>query len=148
MVGCDQEEQFVLKEGRAFHHVGAGRSDDEREIDPPFLQPLGRVAGLGQLEAHLPVRIFPAEPAQDGREEILADAGGGADPETAFGPASELAERLARGRHLVQNFFRVIKEVFSGRSELHGFAQPVQEPTSHIIFQHPHGMADGGLGDE
>ena len=42
----------------------------------------------------------------------------------------------------------MMEQLFAGLSQDDSFAHPVQKPTAHCLFQSPHGVADGGLGEE
>ena len=76
---------------------------------------------------------------------MLARSGADAEPQPALAPFSQLAEGESCRIHFLQNFFCVLKKLFSRLREDDLFAQPVQKTTAHIGLQCFDGVADAGL---
>jgi hypothetical protein len=146
--GRGDEDEFVAEEREELEAlVGLGPHRD-REVGTVFLEDPEGFEGVAGLDADHALGEALLEFAEDGREQRGAERGGGDEPEAADAPFPEALDPGPRGGHFEEDTFGVLQEVFAGLGEQDLLAQPVQKTTTDVVLQCPHGVADGGLGQE
>ena len=147
MVAGDGEEELVVEEVLDGDFFVGGRALDEAEIGFRGEDPGGDLVGIAAFDGELNAGVGAEECAEDAREQVLGDGGGGGDAEWSAGLSLEVGEGGQCFLGESCGTAGVVEDEGSGRGEGDAGRSSIEEAEAECFFEEVDVLADGRLAD-